>query len=285
MRGSSYSTSGFGDRDVEAALDAIAAAGFKQAEICGQDPHVETPPQGRALDQFRARLESRGLAGGTVHAPMRQNVLGAPEEDWRRQKVEVLGAYLRFTAAIGYTAMVIHPVPNPIFVPDPERAELPGLMVDAARRSLDDLVPLAGAARVRMLLENLPYDCAYPLLTMDELRPLVDDYPEEAVGLVVDTGHAWTIGCDPAEQIRVAGSRLRGTHIQDVDGRDPQDNHWLPGQGDLDWPGIRGALEEIGYADLWTFEVIVPRCDESPEELARGSRQVATEWGLAANER
>ncbi|NKB65459.1 MAG: TIM barrel protein [Candidatus Latescibacteria bacterium] len=276
----SYSSSGFADRDVEAALDAIVAAGFTQAELCGQDPHVEVLPRGRALDQFRARLEGRGLAGGTVHAPMRKNVLGAPEEDWRRDKVEVLSAYLRFTGAIGYRSMVIHPVPNPIFVRDPERAELPGAMVAAARRSLDELVPVARAAGVRMLLENLPYDCAYPLLTMEELRPLVDDYPEEAVGLVVDTGHAWTIGRDPAEQIRIAGKRLAGTHIQDVDGANPQDNHWLPGQGDLNWSDIRGALAEIDYTGPWTFEVIVARRGESAEELARLTRQVANQWGL-----
>jgi len=73
MTGFSYSTAGFVDRDIEAALDAIAAAGFKQSEICVQ------PPQGKELRGFRSRLESRGLARGTVHAPMRRNVLGAPE--------------------------------------------------------------------------------------------------------------------------------------------------------------------------------------------------------------
>ena len=284
MSAISYSTIGFSDRDVEAALDAIAAVGFTHAEICGQEPHVGTVPQGQDLRDFRARLVSRGLVGGTVHAPLRRNVLGAPEEAWRREKVQVMSAYLRFTAAIGYTAMVIHPVPNPIFVPNPERPELPDLIADATRRSLDDLVPVARDTGVRMLLENLPYHCDYPFLTMDELRPLVDDYPEQAVGLAVDTGHAWTVGCDPIGQIRVAGTRLCGTHLQDVDGVDPQDNHWMPGQGDLDWTGIRAALDEIGYAGLWTFEVIVPRRGETPEELARLTRELAAEWGLGSNQ-
>ena len=285
MTGFSYSTAGFVDRDIEAALDAIAAAGFKQSEICVQPPHLSELPQGKDLRGFRSRLENRGLASGTVHAPMRRNVLGAPEEDWRREKVEVISAYLRFTAAIGYSAMVVHPVPNPVFVTDPQRPKLPQLIADATRRSLDDLVPVAQQTGVLMLLENLPYDCDYPFLTMEELRPLIDAYPEQAVALVVDTGHAWTIGHDPVEQIRVAGARLGGTHLQDVDGDNPQDNHWLPGQGDLNWPDIKKALEEIGYAGSWTFEVIVPRCGESPEELARLARERATEWRLASDNR
>ena len=118
---------------------------------------------------------------------------------------------------------------------------------------------------------------------MDELRPLVDAYPENAVGLVIDTGHAWTTGHDPAEQIRVAGARLGGTHLQDVDGENPQDNHWLPGQGDLNWSEIRSALKEIGYLGSWTFEVIVPRRGETPEELASLARDMAVEWGMSAD--
>ena len=274
----SYSTAGFNDRDIYAALDAIAAAGFGHAEISAH--HVSAPLVGAALRTFRSGLEERGIAAGTVHAPMRENVLGAPEEGWRAEKVQVLASYLRFAGAIGAQGVVIHPVPNPIFVPDPERPELPGVIAEATRRSLDELVVVAADAGVCILLENLPYDCSYPFLNMSELRPLVDEYPAAVLGLVVDTGHAWTIGNDPAEEIRTAGSRLRGTHLQDVDGEDPQDNHWVSGQGDLDWDSIRAALAEVEYLGLWTFEAIVGRRGESFDDLVRLTREVAAEWGL-----
>ena len=278
----SYSTAGFKDRNIAEALKAIAAVGFAQAEISSQPPHVSSPLHGGELEQFRALLRACGIGAGTVHAPMRENVLGAPEESWRCEKVGVLGDYIRFAADIGAAGLVIHPVPNPIFVPDPERAELSQLIEDATRRSLDELVPVALEAGVRMLLENLPYHCHYPFLSMEELRPLVDPYPEEALGLVVDTGHAWTSGNDPAAEIRSAGSRLWGTHLQDVDAVDPQDNHWLPTHGGLDWASIRDALRAVGYAGLWTFEVIVARHGEEPEELARLTREAAAGWGLAS---
>jgi L-ribulose-5-phosphate 3-epimerase len=275
----SYSTQGFMDREITAALEAIAAAGFSQAEISSQSPHASSPLTGNELDLFRSRLSASGVSAGTVHAPMRENVLAAPDETWRREKMPVMADYLRFTGALGAAGMVIHPVPNPMFVTDPERPELSSLMRDAIRRSLDELVPVAQDAGVRMLLENLPYNCGYPFLNMRELRPLIDPYPENAVGLVVDTGHAWTSGDDPAGEIRQAGSRLWGTHLQDVDGENPQDNHWVPGHGGLDWSGIREALDAVGYRGSRTFEVIVPRHGESPEELSHLTHEVARSWG------
>ena len=279
----SYSSMGFNDRDLEAALDGVAAAGFSNVEILGMEPHLGSPPEGEALQQFRGRLSERGITGCTVHAPMRECVPGAPEEGWRVEKVGVLSTYLRFVGAIGARGLIIHPVSNPIFVDEPTRPELPQIMADAARRSMDELVPVAQEAGARMLLENLPYatqyDCSYPLLKMDELRGLVDEYPEDALGLVVDTGHAWTSGIDPASEIRTAGSRLGGTHLQDVDYDDPQDNHWAPTHGGLDWGSIRAALGEVGYSGHWTFEVINPRHGETPEALARATRETADAWG------
>ncbi len=273
----SYGTIGFLDRDVEAALDAIAAAGFGQAEILAHDPHVVGPPTGRALADFIKRLQSRGLSA-TVHGPMTTNVLGAPEEEWRREKVQVLASYLRFVGEIGARDMVIHPVPNPIFVDEPERPELPELMQQAARRSLDDLVPIARQAGVRMTLENLPYEHSYLLNNMSQLRALVDSYPPECVGLVIDTGHAGTAGKDPADEIRIAGDRLYGTHLQDVDGQDPDDDHWIPTHGDLDWDAIKQALGDVGYSGPWTFEVANGRNAETPDELVRLTREVAAKW-------
>jgi sugar phosphate isomerase/epimerase len=280
MSSFSYSTQGFTDRNVEAALDAIAAAGFAQTEILGQDPHVAVPPTGRQLSSFRDRLEARGLRATTVHAPLRRNVLGAPEEGWRREVMGVLESYIRFAAAIDARELIVHPVPNPIFVPDALASHMPERIRIAVPRSLDELVPVAQEAKVRILLENLPYSCDYPYLSLKELRPLVDAYPSEWVGLVLDTGHAWTRKTDPVAEIHSAGPRLKGTHLQDVDYNSPSDNHWVPTHGGLNWDAIRQALAHVNYSGCWTFEVAEARHGESPEELARVTRELARTWGL-----
>ena len=284
QRDVSYASAGFMDRDIEAALAAIAAAGFSQTELSALPPHISPPPDGQALSVFRAGLEARGLRVRTVHAPMGRNVLGAEDEEWRRQNIPTFTRYLHFAGAVGAGDMVVHPFPNPMFVTDPKDPTLGSRLRDGIIRSLDELVPVMEASGVRLLLENLPYPDDYPLdldlHTMEALRPLVDPYPAAAIGLVLDTGHAGTSHRDPASEIRTAGSRLWGTHLQDVDRDEPSDNHWVPTQGGLDWDAIRQALDEVNYAGAWTFEVINARRAESPEELAQLSRQVASAWGL-----
>jgi len=269
---------GFRERGIEAALDGVAAAGFRNVEILGQEPHVSEPPAGEALAHFRQGLDARGFRLRSVHAPLGKHVLGAPDEAWRQEKLAVLESYVRFAGDIGAGTIVIHPVPNPMFVPCHGEPGLEERIGAATRRSLDELVPVARGAGVRLLLENLPYVCNYPFLTMAELRALVDGYPAEQVGLVIDSGHAAAVGRDPAEEIRIAGNRLWGTHLQDVDPAAGEDQHWAPTCGGLNWPAIRAALREVGYAGVWMFEVVYPHHGESNEEMARLTYEFATEW-------
>jgi len=292
----SYSTAGFGDHDVEAALDGIAAAGFTAAELGGCGTCVRdwqclsrrdapVPPTGRAAAEFRRVIESRGLRATTLHAPARTNVLGPPEEEWRTDKAAVLANYIRFAGEIGAPGIVIHGIPNPMYLPeDRDVASMTGPMADAMRRSLDELAPVAAGAGVRMLLENLPYvndvSVEYPLIRIPQLRPFVEEFPAEQVGLALDIGHAWTNAQDPVAAIETAGDRLWGVHLQDVPKDQPNDDHWVPGEGGMDWPGICAALRRVGYAGAWTFEVCYGRKGESPEDLARQTYAVARSWGL-----
>ncbi len=272
----SYSTFGFSDRDLLAALDAVAAAGFSQTEIVGQSPHMDPPPTGSALSALRQRLARCGLRVRTVHGPMRRNVPGAPDEEWRREILVNLVDHLRCASELAAEGMVVHPVPNPMFVSDPDASDLPNRMRSAFVRSLDELVPVAQATGVRLLFENLPYDCDYPLLSLAELREAIEPYPAEAAGLIIDTGHAIITGHDPADEIRAAGNRLWGTHLQDTDGT--EDCHWMPGDGVTDWNAVRAALEEIGYAGPWTFEIGSSRGKATREEIARATRAMADRW-------
>ena len=276
----SYATAGFRDRPVDAALEAVASAGFQYTELLGKEPHILAPPTGRALAEFRRIVESCGVEIESVHAPYTDEVLGAPDPGWRRKAVEALAASIRFAGAIDAGNLVIHPVTKAERVPGGDDPAMPARVGDAVRRSLDELVPVAANAGVCMLLENLPYRDAFPFRTMADLRPLVDNYPGESVGLVVDTGHAVILGDDPDHEIRIAGSRLRGTHLQDVQRTGQKDNHWVPGHGDIDWIAVRQALDEVGYTGARTFEVIYPRRGESQDELAIASFRVAREWGL-----
>lgn len=280
MDNTSYATVGFADRGLEAALDAIAADGFPQVEILSNPPHLSTPPTGKDLTAFLARLKARGLRARSVHAPTIRTVLAAPNEEWRRQEVALLARYVRLASELGLTDIVIHPIPNPKFVTHADDAGLHARMIESTARSLDELVPVAEAAGVCMCLENLPYRCNYPYRMIEELRPLVDAYPSKHVGLALDTGHSALDRHTVIDDIHIAGDRLRATHIHDIKGYEEDDDHRAPTLGLLKWGPIVSALRQIKYGGAWTFEVIEPTTNETPEELARVTRRAAKTWGL-----
>lgn len=280
MDDTSYSTGGLQDRRLEAALETIATAGFPQAELSGHDPHIADPPTGQALAEFRGMVEASGVRARTVHAPAAKTVLGTTNEDWRRQALATLEPYIQFAGAIEATAIVIHPVPNPMFVPNADDPEVPQLIQDGVRHSLDRLIPVAEAAGIRITLENLPYRVEYPLRTMEELRPLVDDYPDDRVGLIIDIGHVGVLRMDPASEVHAAGDRLWGTHIHDVDFSILDGDHRAPTRGGFDWDPIIQALHDIDYPGPWTFESSVATGDDTKDDVLRITREAATQWGL-----
>ncbi len=287
----SYSTYGFTDIAYSGTLDQLAEIGFECVEFACDRHGIEQDPLQQASDIRRA-LDDRNMQATTVHAPARRNVLGASDETWRAAAVAVLADALRLTGELGARGMVIHGIPNPMFLPqDQEMRSLYTVMVEAMARSVAELVPVAEEAGVRILLENLPYNKDlkvagevgdYPLMHVEDLREFIEPFPAEQVGLIVDVGHSWTNGRDPASEILAAGDRLWGTHLQDVDHDNPNDDHWAPLQGGLDWTSILDALQHIEYAGAYTFEIIRPRHEETAEEMARMTHAVAVDWGLTS---
>jgi sugar phosphate isomerase/epimerase len=276
----SYSTAGFEDRGIEAALDAVAEVGFAFTELCGRSPHIATPPAAGEAAAFRDRLTARGLTATTVHGPTGRHVLGPPDEGWRQEAVGMLAKYLAFAGVVESPAMVVHPVPSPALVDGADSPFSCATIRDAVRRSLDELLTMCEQTGTRILLENLPYRCSFPFLSMEELRPLVDGYPEAQVGLVVDTGHAHVHGDNPVTEIQLAGSRLGGIHLQDAELNADADRHWVPTHGDLDWTAIVQSLLNVDYRGAWTFEAHRGRHGETSEEAARQCLELATRWGL-----
>ncbi len=276
MDDTSSTTSAFMDRSLEAALDALGEAGFPQAEIYGSDPHVVTPSE-QELSRLRGILEAHSVRGRTMHAPAGRNTLAAMDASWRKESVGVLTEYVRLAGALGLTELVIHPISVRDMAPYADDPALPQRMREAVQRSLDDLMPAIEESAVRITLENLPFP-TLPLNSMRELRTVVDPYPSEAVGLVIDIGHVARLDLDPVDELHAAGERLCGTHIHGINIKEGRTDHYSPTLGNLDWDAIRQAFTEIGYTGPWTSEATKPSHGESAEELAREVNDWMTFW-------
>jgi L-ribulose-5-phosphate 3-epimerase len=275
----SYSTSGFRDRDISAALSAIARAGFASVEVAAIDPHLGKSIDEDGIAAISAALAAAGVAARSVHSPLGGPALGTLDEELRSQYETWYLQYLRAAASWGADVVVFHPIPNPAVVLAQDMPTAALRIPVAVRRTLDALVPEAERLGVRLALENLPYLAGdFPLRRAEELRALVEDYPAASVGIVVDVGHAGTLRNDPAAEIRAAGARLYATHLQDVDAEQPNDDHWAPGEGGLDWAAILQALRDVKYSGTWTFEIAAGRHGETTDQLAAMTHAFAERW-------
>ena len=103
----------------------------------------------------------------------------------------------------------------------------------------------------------------------DELARVAADIPADVAGLCLDTGHMAYSGMDPVETLRRYWDRLDYIHFKDIDpvvfdevmgekirffdacGKGVM----CPiGRGNIDYPGVRALLTELGYGGYITIE-------------------------------
>ncbi len=99
-------------------------------------------------------------------------------------------------------------------------------------------------------LENL---CSM-VTSIDDLLYVIKRVGGRNFGICLDTGHLNVNGGNQREFILKAGRKLKALHIADNEG--VADQHMLPfGRGNVDIIETCKALKEIGYKDLYNFEI------------------------------
>jgi hexulose-6-phosphate isomerase len=81
-------------------------------------------------------------------------------------------------------------------------------------------------------------------LPADRYKALIARFTDLHVGIYYDMGNASARGYDLAEDIRILGERICGTHIKDRKRDGPS---VLLGQGNIDFTRCFGALMQVGY--------------------------------------
>jgi sugar phosphate isomerase/epimerase len=216
---------------------------------------VEVLPEWRAWPdpgELRTKVSAAGLGVHSVHGCWGgQSVqaarvdLGSTDAATHAGSVADLQRCLDWTCAAGGRFLVVHPGGlSPPAARDSRR--------DALARGLLALADHARGTDVAVCVENMPPG-VHPGSGMDELAALLAEIDQPGVGLTIDTGHAH-MTTTAALETRVAGARLRTTHVHDNNGR--QDVHLPPGEGTVDWPAWADALDDIGYHGAIMLECI-----------------------------
>ena len=241
MGGFGFRTSGFRGWPVARTLTTLGELGFDGVELC-LEPEDVRPEK---LDEVRCAELRRQIDGAGLRlASVSFHGDGEPEPQRRRNQELAL-------RAAGWLG-------GEILIVNGERAVTPdgSPVADRAQRWESFAVHLCGLAKsaeesgIRIAVEPEPLLLVGGSL---EALDLIAAVGSTALKVNLDVGHAFITDDDLAESVRRLGSAIVHIHLEDIKGK--VHRHLLPGEGDIDFRGLRKALDGVGYAGPYVADL------------------------------
>lgn len=246
-----YHTSGLQNHRLPEALQLLAEHGYRAVAItpdtCHLDPEVTTD---RELDELAARLRDLDLVpvmetGARFlldprhkHEPtlMTRDAAARQRRLEFSSRVAAMGRRLGARVVSFWTGIDREPGP------DSEERMLEGVRDTAARIRAEGLEPA---------LEPEP---GMAVETVADWRRVRAALGAAAPELTLDVGHLYAVWeGEPAAVIAAVAPALRQVHLEDM--RRGVHEHLLPGTGEVDFPVVLTALENVGYRGPVCFEL------------------------------
>jgi len=259
-----YITNGFRDHVLEEAFAILAELGYRGVGITLDVGHLHPYRSSRReVLQARDQLRHYGLSavmetgGRFVLDPRRKHWPTLISASGRERRMDFLLRGLEIAEAVGAPVLSLWSG-----APDPE--------VDGEsswRFLVDGLRRLEGEARrrgIELALEPEPGMLVGDLDAYRELRDRLGAGEMPALKITLDLGHLQCTEDPPHDRwIREFAGELANVHLDDIRGR--EHSHLFFGEGDIDFPPLLRALEEIGYQGLALVELsrhshIAPEC-------------------------
>ena len=254
----------------------IAAHGFDAVEVFATRSHFDYHDE-RAIADLGEWLSDTRLTLHSMHAPIVDGMRkgkwvgsysnASADETRRKAAIAETHAALRVAERIRYPYLVVH-----LGMPAAEEVPPGDNQRDAARRSIEELVPLAAAVGVRLALEVIPN----PLSNAGLLVHLIEEELDGLdVGICFDYGHAHLMD-DLGDAIETVSGHLLTTHVHDNAGR--RDDHLAPFAGSINWEMAIVQTQKIGYDGVMMLEVgdggadpvdVLKRCEKARDRLEK----------------
>lgn len=231
------------------------AAGFEGIELSlnesGELGLQTTEKEARILRDSinETGLEIAGLATGLYWS----YAMTSESEANRTKAIDVCKKQLELAAALGVDTILV--IPGAVGVDFIEGCEVVDYekAYDRALEAISHLAKDAEQAGVSIGLENVWNKF---LLSPLELRTFIDTVGSSYVGSYLDVGNIVHSGY-PEQWIRILGHRIKKVHFKDYR-RTAGGLHGFVDllAGDVDYPAVMKALEDIGYNNYVTGEMI-----------------------------
>jgi L-ribulose-5-phosphate 3-epimerase len=142
---------------------------------------------------------------------------------------------------------------------------------DSWPRVVDGVAAASAVIRARGLTPALEPEPGMAVASMAEFDRLCGDLRDGAPALALDVGHLYVTETEPVPEIcRRYAARCAQVHLEDM--RRGVHDHLPPGEGDVDFPGVLGALSTGGYEGPVCFEL--SRSSHTAPELVARCRDV-----------
>jgi protein FrlC len=252
-----FSTNAFTRFPLGQALDGIAGAGFEGVEILADVPHAY--PDNLSSEQcesIRHQIDRLRLVVSNVNAncsfgywkdappePYFEPSLISPNPRHRADRIRLIGNAMKIARVLGAENISI----------------TSGRMLAGMRPELATKQFAQSIAQVLEMADqngiNVGIECEPGLFIeyVEELRHWIDHVGHPRLGANLDIGHCQVIGESIPAAIALLADRIWNIHVEDIAGR--KHYHLIPGQGTIDWNGVRMALKKINYQRFLTVEL------------------------------
>lgn len=228
-----------GRRTMTEIIPLLAEGGYKDLDLnfCEMMNPVSPLKEEESAEPYLVELEKLkekyALNYHQCHLPYTSDFY-ALSDNVKNLHLKHISLAMKYSARLGITTLVIHPVK--------------GSLEDNIRY-FEKVMPELPTG-LRLAIENMEREDE---IFSAEALLLLSDRLGNDTGICLDTGHANMMGLDIPSFIEKCGDKLIATHIADNNGR--EDQHMLPGFGNIEWEKIIPAFRKH-YSGFLNYEAM-----------------------------
>ena len=255
----------FAEPDLKKCFELAKDAGFDGVEVAlDEKGAVSLESTKEDILKIKAMANDVGIELYSVASGLYWTYNYTSENPHNRQKAkEITKKHLEVASWLGCdTILVVPGAVNVAFEPQGEIVDY-DVAYDRALSALKELAPFAESLKVSIGIENVWNKF---LLSPLEMRAIIDEINSDYVGSYFDVGNVLYSGY-PEQWIKILGKRIKKVHFKDY----RRNVGSLDGfvdllAGDVDYIGVKNALDKIGY-DGWVTAEMLPPYAQYPEAI------------------
>jgi sugar phosphate isomerase/epimerase len=252
-----FSTNAYTRFPLIEAVRGIKQAGFAGVEILADVPHAypETLDDAQVSD-IRRELDRLQLQVSNINAnctfgywrhappePYFEPSLISPTPQYRADRTRLILKTLDFAKSVNARNISIT-----------SGRMLGGMPPEpAAKQFAESMKPILDRADALGIDVGIECEPGLFLEYASELREWIDRLNHPRFGANLDIGHSQVLGESIPESVQLLGDQIWNLHVEDIPGR--KHYHLIPGEGTLDWAGLKRALTGIDYQRFLTVEL------------------------------